>query len=42
MKKEDKRGRVESDVDKKNSRVTLMLSEKLNLGDMHKYVKLQA
>ena len=36
MKKEDKRGRVDRDVDKKISRETFVQNEKINFGDMHK------
>ena len=40
MKKEDKRGRVDRDVDKKISRETFVQNEKINFGDMHKNIHL--
>ena len=42
MKKEDKRGRVDRDVDKKISRETFVQNEKINFGDMHKNIHLLA
>jgi len=42
MKKEDKRGRVDRDVDKKISRETFVQNEKKNFGDMHKNIHLLA
>ena len=41
MKKEDKRGRLDRDVDKKISRETFVQNEK-NFGDMHKNIHLLA
>lgn len=40
MKKEDKRGRLDRDVDKKISRETFVQNEKI--GDMHKNIHLLA
>lgn len=42
MKKEDKRGRLVRDVDKKISRETFVQNEKINFGDMHKNIHLLA
>lgn len=36
MKKEDKRGRTDRDVDKKIPREIFVQNEKINFGDMHK------
>ncbi len=41
MKKEDKRGRLDRDVDKKISRETFVQNEK-KFGDMHKNIHLLA
>ena len=42
MKKEDKRGRLDRDVDKKISREIFVQNEKINFGDIHKNIHLLA
>ena len=39
-KKEDKRGRLDREVDKKISREIFVQNEKINFGDMHKNIHL--
>ena len=40
MKKEDKRGRLDREVDKKISREIFVQNEKINFGDMRKNIHL--